>query len=729
MPLTIPNLDDRRYQDLLDEALARIPVYNPEWTNFNKSDPGVTLVELFAFLTENLLYRANQIPERNRKKFLSLLGVPLHPGSSARGLVTISNERGPLATVTLNRGLEVLAGKVPFRTENGLDVLPVEARVYIKKPRPNPSPELLAYYQQLYATELIGDASELTLYDTTPLPATGVDLGTETVDGAVWLALLARPNEPVEEARRQIGAKTLSLGVVPALDEPSRRLAPAGVSPRASSLLDFALPQVPAGGVLPPGQKPSYRSIPGAASSDVLSEPGVVEISLPPANELILWTNLDPLEAGLDEFPPALQDTKIEQRVITWLRLRSPAAVRARLLWVGINAAMVTQRARVSGELLPQGTGEPDQTVVLSRRPVIPESVTVQVTVRDKIDEWKRIEDLFHAGPEVPAPDLRLPPGQAAPPQGPTDVFVLNPESGEIRFGDGLRGRRPPAGAVLRATYDYGVGSAGNVNAGSVSAGPALPSGFQVNNPVRTWGGADPESAAEGEKQISRYLQHRDRLVTAEDFKTITWRTPGVRLGRVEVLPAFHPELAPNQPGDAAGAVTLLVIPKYDPVQPDAPVPDRTFLNAICGYLDPRRLVTNEVFLRGPSYLPVWVSVGITVTPGESAAEVRERVRKRLAEFLSPFRWPLRKAVARLELMAEASRVEGVQQVNGLSLAQGAAPPAEQVPMAALELPRLAGVAVGLGEPPGIDQIRGQAAAPTQPARRVVPVPVIPESC
>src|SRR5882762_10178822 len=101
MPLTIPTLDNRRYQDLLDEALARIPVHNPEWTNFNHSDPGVTLIELFAFLTESLLYRCNQIPERNRRKFLSLLGIPLQPASSARGLVTFANERGPRQTLTL----------------------------------------------------------------------------------------------------------------------------------------------------------------------------------------------------------------------------------------------------------------------------------------------------------------------------------------------------------------------------------------------------------------------------------------------------------------------------------------------------------------------------------------------------------------------------------------------------------------------------------------------------
>src|SRR3954452_4714179 len=109
MPLTLPNLDSRRYQELRAEALARIPVHNPEWTNFNQSDPGVTLVELFAFMTENLLYRCNQIPERNRLKFLSLLGVPLAPAASARGLVTIVNERWPLETITVSAGLEFRA--------------------------------------------------------------------------------------------------------------------------------------------------------------------------------------------------------------------------------------------------------------------------------------------------------------------------------------------------------------------------------------------------------------------------------------------------------------------------------------------------------------------------------------------------------------------------------------------------------------------------------------------
>ena len=109
-------------------------MHTPEWTNFNQSDPGVTLVQLFAFLTESLLYRANQIPERNRAKFLQLLGVPLAAAAAAHGLVgDRQRARRAAARRRCSADLEVRAGAVPFRTELGLDVLPVEARVFFKR--------------------------------------------------------------------------------------------------------------------------------------------------------------------------------------------------------------------------------------------------------------------------------------------------------------------------------------------------------------------------------------------------------------------------------------------------------------------------------------------------------------------------------------------------------------------------------------------------------------------
>jgi len=578
--------------------------------------------------------------------------------------------------------------------------------------------------------------------------------------------------ESMEEAREALGGKTLSLGVVPSLTNASRQLRPSGAAnAQGVTLLEYLIPKVARDGLLEKDAQgspaPRYQRLLTSANNDVLAEPGVVQLTLPAASELRLWENLDPLESGVGDMPPALEDTDLSERVMTWVRVRPSAAVQAKLLWVGINATTVTQRAHVSGELLPTGTGEPDQTATLANTPVIPGSVRVTVSASGQATRWQEIDDLLSAGPEVPVPDTRLPPGANATLNLSTDVFTLDAESGEVRFGDGTHGRRPPLGATLRAEYDYGVGDAGNVGAGSISTGAALPAGIQVTNPVRTWGGARAETVAEGEKQIARYLQHRDRLVTQTDFETISLRTPGVDIGRVEVIPAFNPELTPNEPGDAPGAVTLMLIPRYDPVQPDAPVPDRLFLDAVCDYLEPRRLVTTEIFLRGPAYKGVWVSVGINVVAGVSVAQVRESVKSALLQFLAPLPadatvildtqaalttapqfadarrgWPLRKAVTDRELLAVASRVSGVLSVNDVLVAEGASPAAAQITMSGLELPRVLGISVAVGEAVGLDVLRGQATGDagggTGPGDGtgggtgggvVLPVPVIPEEC
>ena len=761
MPLQIPSLDNRRYQELLDEALARIPVHNPEWTNFNKSDPGVTLLELFAFMTETLLYRANQIPDRNRRKFLTLLGVPLQAASSARGLVTITNDRGPARTVTLASALEVRAGQTPFRTEQGLDVLPVEAQVFFKRILPDTAnkPKLVAYYRQLYASHLgQPPTANPLLYETVPLTsqgALGVDLS-ETVDQSLWIALLLRPgiapsDTALQDVRDAIATKTLNLGIVPLLEDAQRQLLPIGSAPQTGTrLLQYQLPKVPPGGVLPDNQAlrvPEYQSLDARSDGDVLAAPGIVQITLPTADKLTLWTNLDPLEPGVGDFPPTLEDTNLDARVITWIRVRAEAALEAKVLWAGINAAMVSQRAHVAAETLPNGTGEPDQTVTLARTPVIAGSVRLSVTFNNVTETWTEIADLTDAGAEVPAPDLRQPPGKPSPTNPCVDVFMLNPESGEIRFGDGLRGRRPPFGATLRADYDYGEGAAGNVAAASINNSPALPAGFKVNNPVRTWGGAPSETVSDGEKQIARYLQHRDRLVNVADFETITRRTPGVEIGRVDVLPAYNPNLRPNLPGDAPGAVTIMVIPRTDPMQPDAPKPTALFLDTICAYLDPRRLVTTELFIRGPVYREIWVSVGIDVVAGLSIAQVREAVKQELLSFLAPLPpataaledcatwqqsttargWPLRKTVVDMELLAVASRTPGVAFVNQVLLAEATGGALTQIRLEGLELPRVMRLEVAAGDAVEINQLRGQVAAPD--SGNFVPVPVPPENC
>jgi hypothetical protein len=759
MPLQIPKIDDRRYQDLLDEALNRIPVHNPEWTNFNRSDPGVTLIEIFAFMTESLLYRANLIPERNRLKFLQLLGIPLNPATSAHGIVTFLNERGLAKTITLDSEMEVSAGDVPFRTGRGLDVLPIEGKVYFKRPVTGADTETEEYYRQLYASfqgETLEDEVELKLYETVLLDGageTGVSLGDDTIDNSIWIALLARENENLDEVREEIANKTLSLGIVPALDEMTLKLTAGGqrANTENSSWLSYEIPKMPADNLLPVEtnlRKPEYKPLSANAVTDIMNEPGIVEISLPSKGELEFWENLEPLELGADDFPPTLEDTKLNARLITWLRVTGrETAVKSRFMFVGINAATVTQRTRVGNEVAGEGTGEPDQILKLSRPPVVPGSVRLFVTNGDLAEEWKQIDDLLTAGSEVSKPDLRQPPGaKTGKPKG-AKVFTVNNESGEIRFGDGEHGERPPRGARISVSYDFGAGIAGNVGVGAINTGAALPAGLKVSNPVRTWGGADSENVLDGERQIKSYLNHRERLVTALDFKTIVLRTPGVLIGRVEILPAFNPDFSPNEPGDAPGAVTVMVIPKYDPKQPAAPEPDRVFLSTICRYLDERRLITTEVFLCGAVYKPLWISVGINVVAEKSVAEVREAVKKALLEFLAPLDpnfdllsdtngeksngWRLRKPVNAKELVAEASRVSGVLFVNNVLLAEGANPPVEQVAMNGLELPRVLGISVSIGDALPLSALRGTSTetSGTAKRRKIVPIPVIPENC
>ena len=771
MPLELTDLDDRRYQDLRDEALARAPFHNPEWTNLNESDPGVTLIEVFAFLTEILLYRFNQVPDRNRRKFLQLLDVGLRPASAASGLVAFANESGPFAPVPIPTGLELRAGAVPFRTKQGLEVLPVEARVFVKRPLAAPSPQLRAYYDQLYAAILEPPLpAEAVLYETVPLAvaagAVGFDLslgeGGGTVDGALWVALLRRTADaaiPLEEVRRMLAGRTLTLGVAPSVDADGRRLPPKG--PPAGEREPALIIELPAGGPLPPDRQPLYAHQPVRAEVNVLTEPGTVQVTLPDAVGLAPWDELEPLEAGTGDFPPALKDTSLENRVVTWLRVRPRPGADARILWLGANAAMVEQRARIVGELLPPGTGAPDQEARLARRPVIDGSVLLQVATgggaQRRIEDWTEMADLSAAGPEVPVADPLLPPGAVQPPPLPSRVFALDAEAGTLRFGDGFRGARLPSGAQARADYDYSEGREGNVGHGAINTGPELPPGVKVSNPIRTWGGIDAETTAEGEKQVIRQLQHRDRAVTVADFEAITRRAPGVDIGRVEVIPAYTPELPASEPGDAAGSVTVLLIPRSDPRQPDAPRPDGLFLDAVCRWLDDRRLVTTELFLRGPDYKGVWVSVGLEVAPGRSVAEVQAATELALRRFLSPLPerpgalpetvsalggtagtaaaadrgWPLRKAVVALELQAVASRVPGVLLVNGVEL-QGVDSLATvaAVPMAGQQLPRVLGLSVAAGDPVPVDRLRGrQAAGGGADGQRRVPVPALPEEC
>lgn len=758
MPLPAPRIDDRDYRALVEETLARVPVHTPEWTNFNPSDPGVTIVQLFAFLTENLIYRANQIPERNRAKFLKLLGIPLRTASEARGLVAFRNENGALATQTIQRDFELLAGQMPFRTVTGLDVLPVEARLFVKRPVIDPTPELRQYYELLYASYGATLPANLTLYQSAPFdPAQGpLDLA-ETIDRTLWIALVARKDDlsdgddPTKLVREAIAGRSLSLGLAPAEDVEQQVIPVGGAATAPADLLRYDIARPAANGELlfvNGRPAPDWRALDARADFDPSRETGVVEIGLPDADSLRLWNNLDPFEAGVGELPPAIDDSAIAETLVTWIRVRASSAAEVRLRWAGINAVGVRQFETIRAERLPDGDGSPDQVRQLAKAPVLEGSVAiVSISPEGQETEWSAIDDLLAAAPEVPVPGATR---QLAP----ATSFRVDPEAGIVTFGDGLAGRRPGAGDRLYARYEYSEGQEGNVGPNALKVGPLAPQGYTGTNPIATWGGTDAETVRSGEKQVQRMLQHRDRLVTEADFRSIAWRTPGVSIGRIDVLPAWHPDLAPGAIGTVPGVVTLLVAPRYDPEYPAAPRPDAPFLDALCAWLDPRRLVTTELVLRGPVYKRLWVSVGIEVGGGYTIAEVADAVKVRLRAYLSPLPpegsdfsttdgplygpevdpalrgWPLGRPVHARALMAEAARVPGVVEVADIQLALDTGGKVDAISITGIELPELAGISVVGGDPIDIGLLRGDiGSSPVPTGPQLLPVPVVAETC
>jgi len=126
MPLLLPNLDDRKWNDLVDEGRSLIPVYGPEWSDHNVSDPGIMLTELLAFIAEMDIFQLNQISDRERLKFLRLVNIVPHGPAPARSVLRLTLE-GALS-LPLPATLEFMAkdpsGPTYYRTLQPITAVP-----------------------------------------------------------------------------------------------------------------------------------------------------------------------------------------------------------------------------------------------------------------------------------------------------------------------------------------------------------------------------------------------------------------------------------------------------------------------------------------------------------------------------------------------------------------------------------------------------------------------------
>ena len=135
--LPAPKLDDRRFQDLVDEAKRRVQQRCPEWTDHNVSDPGVTLIETFAWMTDQLLYRLNRVPDLNYVKFLELIGVTLLPPTAASTELTFRLSKPPTDVLPIPAGTQVSTPRsgsseqITFATTAPLPIVPCSLQTLV----------------------------------------------------------------------------------------------------------------------------------------------------------------------------------------------------------------------------------------------------------------------------------------------------------------------------------------------------------------------------------------------------------------------------------------------------------------------------------------------------------------------------------------------------------------------------------------------------------------------
>ncbi len=740
MPLIPPVLDDRSYDDLVQEMLANIPAHTPEWTNPQPGDPGRTLVELFAWLADTILYRANLIPEKQRIAFLKLLGQTMQPATAATGILSLSLDLASVAPVSVAAGAKV-SGAVNFETLSEIDVLPVTAQAYIKVPlsaaQQAASMPLLAGLKKLYNLSTLPAG-----YTTTPVFANnmgdpnGIDIVNGTTDSSLWLALLvAKPENlaPVLNALGQ-GEQILNVGFVPALAVPGLYPVPqqydASGTPTAVQA-SWMMSQPPP----PAGQPITYTPLKILGdTTQSLTQPGVIQLLVPPSTVIGAPANnvrSDP-QAGVGMKPPRVDDTSITSRLLTWVRLSVQSSLQ--VSWLGANAVQIDQRATYNSIVIGVSDGGANQQFALPQSQIDPGTFVLAVDMPGQgFVTWQQVDDLSVL-------------------QGPVMAYVLDPEAGTVTFGNQLQGMIPPAGRrVMVQTMRAGGGSAGNLPASSLTAiqafdlsGVQVPQTITVQQPIATTGGADPETLDSAQQRIPSLLQNQSRAVTASDYTNLAQNIPGANVARVEVLPLFMPQ---TRTINVPGVVSVMVIPNKAGVLNPCPRADRPTLETVYQYLDPCRPVAAEMYVIASEYVGLGIAVGIEVKTGFGLLQVSQAVETALRSYLWPLApggvdstgWPLGRNVRNLELEVVVSQVPGVIEVNGINLFQVLPSGAYQLLTAdssgspelvldSWQLPEVLAVSV-IASPDGTPATVPTTLTPAPETDNTVAVPVVPTIC
>jgi predicted phage baseplate assembly protein len=646
MPLTDIQLDDLTYDGLKAELRRRIPRYTPEWTDFNESDPGITLIELFAWLADILVYRINKIPDKAYIKFLQMLNIQLNLPAAAQAYLTFT-----LTSQDLPNAITIPGGtQVSLASSSG-------------------GPVIFATTDNLYAC-----GATLQAVQTSDGAQYTVVTNFNPTDGTFWYPFGQSPHagsavyfgfDRAFPSQGNYQFPILFLVNTPAVE---------GFSP---GLPTPALPSanLPVVGVL------EYSTATGWSAINVVSD-GTAALTQTGVMKFTAPSDWAAVQYG------ALR--KSSDPAYFWMRyridqLQGPGYQSApQLANVLVNTIGALNAVTVQGEILGASDGLPNQYFQLSHYPVLPKPDSVSGIV--EVDEgsgyqlWTQVPDFA---------------GQNSN----SMVYTLDYSTGTITFGDGEEGKIPQwlssDGSNLESAdtpnirvtqYQYGAGSAGNSGSNTInSLVNSVPYVASVTNLLPSSGGADEETLADAEDRAPAAIYTQSRAVSAQDFINLALQVPQIE--RATALPLQRPITqvvrdAQNNvvlPPPAPGVVTVLVVP--DGPNPQQPMATDATLTAVAQYLDKYRLATCELYVARPIYRQVEIQATVIVEPTADSGTVQTALTNALLAFYNPLTggdpspgatsgngWPFGGTIYVSDAYRQILDIDGVQYVDGLQI-------------------------------------------------------------
>lgn len=649
MGLEIPSLDDRTYEELREAAVKRIPVHAPEWTDHNAHDPGITILELLAWLVERDGYRLDRITDDHRRRYLALVGVTPQPPTPASVDLVVPADAGPIDATGDARAFPartpVVAETpdrevVPFETAADVTLTPATLDAVVSVAGNGRTDHTAANdrdgrsFHPFGADAAPGNVLNLG-FDADPFAgADRLDL-TVAFDEDGLPDAAGHPDDPerfvpsVEVAWER-------------LVDPERWWADDAWEPVETVRDETNAFHVGGRVVLSPAEEPSDETIPTPVADGVLGR-----------SDPLAWIRAVARPRTRDD-PGRERDRSGASASGRTLRYDLPP----RFVAIRTNVVPATQRERAADVALERVDDDGDRPAQpptetsgrRSERFAFPKEPVESATIVVGGERWEIVGDFAASGPA-------------------DEHVVLDHEAGEIVFGDGRHGTIPePERPVRAATVVYGGGTRGNVPDGTRWWVEGEDATIEATPIARATGGEAAETIPEALERARNRRRTRHRAVTRADYRAIGARTPGVRVGRIEPIVGDGAIASDTATGtDVANAVTVVAVP-YGP-SGRRPVPTPGFLDAVEHQLCTHSLLTDRVRVVPPTYVGVRIRTTLRVASGATEHETRAAATDRLTSYVDPLTgfdgegWPFDRPVHRSDLFEVLGRLPSVGDV------------------------------------------------------------------